>query len=146
VNLIAEDQATWSGDIWTQFISNLEEAQKKYKENVDKHHKDQPNFKVKDQVWFQWQNIKITQLSKKLDYQKLGLFTIVKQINIVAFQLKLPNSMKIHSMFHVSLLEPYHVTTILGKTHKPPPPIIINGEQEYEVEEILNSRISHFQL
>jgi len=54
--------------------------------------------------------------------------------------------MKIHSMFHVSLLEPYRATTILGKTHKPPPPIIVNGEQKYEVEEILNSRISHLQL
>ncbi len=77
-----------------------------------------------------------------MDYQKLGLFTIMKQINIVTFQLKLPNSMKIHSMFHVSLLEPYHAATIPGKTHKPPPAIIVNGEQEYEVEEILNSRIS----
>jgi hypothetical protein len=64
----------------------------------------------------------------------------------MAFQLKLPNSMKIHSMFHVSLLEPYHAATIPRKTHKPPPPIIVNGEQEYEIEEILNSRISHLQL
>jgi hypothetical protein len=80
---------------------------------------------------------------KKLDYQKVGPFTIVKQINIVAFQLKLPNSMKIHPMFHVSLLEPYHVFTIPGITHKPTLPIVVNGEQKYEVEEILDSRISH---
>jgi hypothetical protein len=70
----------------------------------------------------------------------------MKQINIVAFQLKFPNSMKIHVMFHVSLLEPYHASTILGRTHEPPPLIVVNGEQEHEVEEILNSRISHHQL
>jgi hypothetical protein len=33
------------------------------------------------------------------------MFTIVKQIYTMAFQLKLPNSMKIHLVFHVSLLE-----------------------------------------
>jgi hypothetical protein len=61
----------------------------------------------------------------------------------MAFQLKFPNSMKIHLMFHVSLLEPYQASTIPGRTHEPIPPIVINDEQEYEVEEILNSRISH---
>jgi hypothetical protein len=71
------------------------------------------------------------------------MFTIMKQINIVAFQLKLPNSMKVHPMFHVSLLEPYRAFTIPWRTHEPPRPIVINGEQEYEVEEILDSRISH---
>ncbi len=54
--------------------------------------------------------------------------------------------MKIHRMFHVSLLEPYHVSTILGRTHEPPPPIVVDDEQKYEVEKILNSRISHRQL
>jgi hypothetical protein len=83
---------------------------------------------------------------KKLDYQKLGLFTIVKQINTVAIQLKLLNSMKIHHVFHVSLLEPYHASNIPWRTHEPPPPIVVNGEQKYEVEEILDLRISHRQL
>jgi hypothetical protein len=83
-------------------------------------------------------------LSKELDYHKLGPFTIMKQINTVAFQFKLLDSMKIHPMFHVSLLEPYHPSTILGKTQEPTPSIIVNGEQEYEVEEILNSMISHY--
>jgi hypothetical protein len=32
-------------------------------------------------------------------------------------------SMKIHPMFHVSLLEPYHMSTILGRIHDPPSPI-----------------------
>jgi hypothetical protein len=54
--------------------------------------------------------------------------------------------MNIHPMFHVSLLQPYHVSTIPRKTHEPPPPIIVDGEQEYKLKEILNSRISHHQL
>jgi len=49
--------------------------------------------------------------------------------------------MKIHPLFHVSLLEPYHASTILGRIHDPLPIIEVDGEHEYEVENILNSRI-----
>jgi hypothetical protein len=64
---------------------------------------------------------------KEVGHQKLGPFFIVKQINVVPFQLKLLGSMKIHLVFHVSSLEPYHVSTNLGRIHDPPPPIEVNG-------------------
>ncbi len=77
----------------------------------------------------------------KLDHQRLNPFLIVKQINVVTFQFKLQGSMKIHLVFHVSFLGPYHVSTIPKITHDPLPFIEVNGEHEYEVEDILNSRI-----
>jgi hypothetical protein len=49
-------------------------------------------------------------------------------------------------MFHVSLLELYHASTILGRIRDPPPPIEINREHEHEMEDILNSRIYNHQL
>jgi len=70
----------------------------------------------------------------------------MKQINVMVFQLKLLGSMKIHHVFHISLLEPYHAFIIQGKIHDPPPPIEVDGEHEYEVEDILYSRIYNFQL
>jgi hypothetical protein len=75
-------------------------------------------------------------ISKQQGHQKLGSSFIVKQINVVAFQLKLPSSMRIHLVFHVSLLEPYHASTIPRKIHDSLPPIEIDGEHEYEVEDI----------
>jgi hypothetical protein len=39
--------------------------------------------------------------------------------------------MKIHPFFHVSLLEPYRVSTIPGRIHDPPPPIEVDDEHEY---------------
>jgi hypothetical protein len=42
-------------------------------------------------------------------------------------------------MFHVSLLEPYHVSTIPRRIHDPFPPIDIDGEQKYEMHDILDS-------
>jgi hypothetical protein len=52
----------------------------------------------------------------------------VKQTNVAAFQLKFLGSMKIHHVFHVSLLEPYHASTIPEKIHDPPPPIEVDNE------------------
>jgi hypothetical protein len=43
-------------------------------------------------------------------------------------------------VFHVSLLERYTANTLLGRTIPPPPPIEIDGEMEYEVEAIVDSR------
>src|SRR5271170_1725379 len=48
--------------------------------------------------------------------------------------------MKIHSVFHVSLLEPYHTSTILDRIQPLPQPIVVESESEYEVEEILDSK------
>jgi hypothetical protein len=69
----------------------------------------------------------------------VGFILHCEQINAMAFQLKLLGSMRIHPMFHVSLLEPYHVSTIPRKIHDPPPPIEVDGELEYEMEYILDS-------
>jgi hypothetical protein len=70
----------------------------------------------------------------------------VKQINVVSFQLKLPSFMKIHPMFHVSLLEPYHMFTIPRRIHDPPTHIEVDDEHEYEMEDILDSRIFNCQF
>jgi hypothetical protein len=53
------------------------------------------------------------------------------------------NSIRIHPMFHVSLLELYHASMIPKKIHDPSPPIQIDGKHEYEVEDILDLVISN---
>jgi len=54
--------------------------------------------------------------------------------------------MKIHPVFHVSLLEPYRESTIPGWLPTPPPPIEINREEEFEVSNIIDSRINRRRL
>ena len=76
-----------------------------------------------------------------MDYKRLGPFTIADQVNPVAFRLNLPHSMKIHNVFHVSLLEPYTPNTLPGRFEEPPLPVDVDGELEYEVDEILDLRI-----
>ena len=81
-----------------------------------------PKFQVGDMVLLLRHNITTTRPRANLDYPKLGPFYI-------------------HDVFHVSLLEVYHPSVILG--HKPPwpPPIELECSDEYEVEEILDSKI-----
>ena len=49
--------------------------------------------------------------------------------------------MKIHDVFHVDLLVPFKETEAYGQAHTRPPPDLIDGEEEYEVEEILGHRM-----
>jgi hypothetical protein len=49
-------------------------------------------------------------------------------------------------MFHVSLLEPYHASTIPRRIHDSFLPIEVDGEHEYEVEDISDSRITNRQF
>jgi len=54
--------------------------------------------------------------------------------------------MKVHLVFHVSLLEPYKESNLLGRSQSPPPFIAIDNHEEYEVEKVLDSRWRHDKL
>ena len=49
--------------------------------------------------------------------------------------------MKIHPVFYVDLLTRYRETKAHGPNYKKPPPEIIKGEPEWEVEKIINSHL-----
>ncbi|MBW0509028.1 hypothetical protein O181_048743 [Austropuccinia psidii MF-1] len=54
----------------------------------------------------------------------------------------LPSQWKsIHPVFHISLLEPVKTSTIPNQHHKPPPSIIIEEEEEWEVSQIMDSKL-----
>jgi hypothetical protein len=103
-------------------------------------------FMKGDRVWLKSTNIRTERPSKKLDWKKLGPFTVIKRIGMQAYQLELPKSMKIHPVFHVTLLEPYTQSTIPGRMTEPASPVIIEDEVEYEVEAILDSKVSRRRL
>lgn len=51
----------------------------------------------------------------------IGIFRISKKVSVVAYKLELPDTMKLHNVFHVSLLKSYRAS---GIVHPPPPPIL----------------------
>src|SRR5437660_1102183 len=83
-----------------------------------------------------------TQPSKKLAEKNLGPFTIIAQTGSVSFTLCLPDTMcAIHPVFHVSQLELAIPNTIPNRIQPPPPLVKVDSKPEYEVAEILNSKI-----
>ena len=97
-------------------------------------------FKIKDQVWLEATNLKLRHQKTKLAPKRYGPFRVIKEISPVAYQIQLPPSWNIHDVFHASLLRPYHETAAHGPNFSRPPPDLINGEEEYEVERIVNHR------
>ena len=97
-------------------------------------------YKVGEQVWLEATHLKLRYQTTKLVPKRYGPFIITKEISPVAYQIKLPTSWGIHNVFHAYLLLPYHETLTFGPNFSRPPPDLIDGEEEYEVEQILNHR------
>ena len=101
-----------------------------------------PDFKIGDQAFVKAKYFCTTRPSRKLAERNLGPFTIIAQPGTHSITLRLPDSMKsVHPVFHVSQLEPATPNTIPNRVQTPPPPVDIDGETEYEIEEILDSKI-----
>jgi hypothetical protein len=95
---------------------------------------------VGDMVWLEGANLKLTHLKSKLDAKRYSPFPITKGISPVVFQLALPPQWHIHNMFHASLLTPYKEMEEHGGNFAQPPPELIDGQEKYEVEQIMNSQ------
>jgi hypothetical protein len=97
-------------------------------------------FKEGAQVWLEGKNLKTPYPSAKLGPKRQGPFTIMKQLSLAVYQLKLPPQWKIHNVFHANLLTPYKETELYGPNFTRPLPDLIDGEEEYEVEKILDAQ------
>jgi hypothetical protein len=78
----------------------------------------------------------------KLAPKRHGPFPIVRVLSPITYELRLPVQWKLHPVFHVDLLTPYRETEFHSANYNKPPPDLIDGEEEYEVERIVASR--HF--
>ena len=55
----------------------------------------------------------------------------------------LPCYQALYPVFHASKLVQYSRSTICGQKSTPPPPTLIQGQEEWEVEKILDSQQRH---
>jgi len=94
-------------------------------------------FKEGEQVWLDAKNLRTTHPMHKLRSKQYGPFRISKVLSHVAYQLELPPSWKIHNVFHASYLSPYKETVEHGPNFIDPPPDIIEGQPEWEVEKVI---------
>src|SRR6267378_7904586 len=79
----------------------------------------------------------------KLAPKRYGPFPITKVLGLpVTYKLRLPEQWNIHPVFHVDLLTPYKEMEFHGRNFEWPLPDLVDGNEEYEVERIVNSRRS----
>ncbi len=99
-------------------------------------------FKEKQKVWLEATHLKTTHPMAKLSPQRYRPFEITKKLSHVVYQLCILQQWKIHNVFHASLLTPYKEMEEHRPNYHKPPPDVIKGELEWEVEQIIGAR--HF--
>jgi hypothetical protein len=124
----------------------LHKAQDDMKRYADRTRADAPKYKPGDKVWLSTEDLPIGRPSRKLTERQIGPYPITKVISPNAVELKLPTSFKIHPVISVSRLRPYKPPTIEGQQTTPQSPVEIEGHPEYEVEEIMDSRLRRHKL
>jgi hypothetical protein len=85
--------------------ANLERAHKWYKDFVDKS-RQEVNFEG-DEIWLNIRNFQLPEgLSHKFLDPYAGPFKVLEKKFLDIYKLKLPENLRVHPIFHVSLLKP----------------------------------------
>ncbi len=95
-------------------------------------------------VWLSTCDQRLRLPCRKLSPRYVGPFKILRQITPVSFRLALPANYRISPTFHVSLLKPAGGASGVEDQEEAgdqgAPPIIMDGEEVYRVQEVLDSR------
>ncbi|ESK82045.1 hypothetical protein Moror_13433, partial [Moniliophthora roreri MCA 2997] len=97
-------------------------------------------FEKGQKVWLEGKNLDFGYPTKKLSPKREGPFEIEEVMGPVTYKLKLPRQWRIHPVFHVGLLSPYKETDEHGANYLEPPPDIIDGHEEFEIEAIVGHK------
>ena len=103
-------------------------------------------YQLGDKVWLEGCNLTTMHPMAKLAPRRYSPFPITHVISHTSYQIKLPLQWKIHNVFHTTLLTPYKETPLNGKQNQEPAPELIEGQPEWEVEQILHVRRYWYQV
>jgi transposase InsO family protein len=115
-------------------------AKDQYKSYYDRKRSEAPKIQQGDRVYLRRRtpgqrkfNIRTEKTATKLDHLQLGPFTIKRKLDFDNYELQLPTRMKIHPIFHVSLLKPTENQATRENYEV--------SDDTYEVEEIMDKRV-----
>jgi len=118
----------------------LGKAQEEMKKYADRKRGEVDDYKVGDLVMLSTKDLKyqiVGRRTEKLTERFVGPYKIKKIVSSNVVELKLPSTVKIHPVVNVSRICHY-IRQVEGQRKKQPAPVIIEGEEEWEVERILN--------
>ena len=144
-NATADELVQARDDALQRAKDNLLKAQQQQARYANKKRQD-VKFQVGDKVLLSTANLNNELRAPKLMQRYVGPFSIVRVVNDVAYELALPASMsRVHPTFHVSKLKRWARDSserFPGREQDlaPPPPVIDEGEEKWEVERIVDKR------
>jgi len=113
------------------------------KKFANRRRKKKEEYRVGDLVLLSMKDLKWQmkgERSEKLTERFVGPYKVKGIISSNAIELELPKSVRIHSVVNISRVQLYK-PQVKGQKKTPPKPVIIKGEEEFEVEKILNKRM-----
>ena len=119
-NQEAQDLAQHMNNIIKQLRANLLTSQEVQRSAANLHRVLAPFYQVGDQVWLYSRNFQTQRPSRKLDNKWIGPFEVLELIGKCACCLKLSKTLRIHPVFHVSLLRFAAQDPIPGQSNQCP--------------------------
>ena len=120
------------------------EAQLWYQGTADTSQIPAPEFPIGSRAYVKAQFFHTTRPSKKLTDKFLEPYEVIAQPGTHSITLRLPDSLRaVHPVFHISMLEPTTLNMIPNRVQPPPCPIFVDSEPEYEIAEVLDSKMDN---
>ncbi len=116
----------------------LTKTRKQMMNQANKHRK-KINYKIESKMFLNERNIITARSFKKLDDKMLNSFINLDLIDS-SYKLKLSESMHVHDVFHLDLLRSAVNDFLPGQKNEPSGSIVVNDEDEWKIDDILNSR------
>ena len=129
-------------EIQEEVKAALEKAQEKMKKYTDRKREEADKYRVGDFVMLSTKDLKyqiVERRIEKLVERFVGPYKTKKIISLNVVELEVPSTIKIHLVVNVSRIQRY-VGQVERQRKKQPAPVIIKGEERWEIERILTKQ------
>jgi len=138
----AEEFATRMKEVHEEVEAALKRSQEEMRKYADRRRSEAEEYCVGDWVLLSMKDLKYQmkgRQSEKLTEYFVGPYQVKGIILTNTIELDLPNSIKIHPVVNVSRVQRYK-DQVEGQKKEKLEPVVIEGEEEYEVKKILNKK------
>jgi len=118
----------------------LEKAQEKIKKYIDRKREEVNEYKVGDLVMLSTKDLKYQMIGRRMEKlmeRFVGPYKVKKIISANTVELELPSTIRIYPVVNVSRIHRY-IEQVEGQRKEQLAPVIIKGEEEWEIKRILN--------